>query len=202
MSNVLAVALLRQTVKKNQPSAVFLGLSQDLSKLNSLVRSKAGEFVRFACRQTASVLEDKPVHGKFDQNMDFIVHGLKCGKLCMVVISNQAYPIQTANRLMKKQVQDVMGRLPTGWAGLEVDSNNVDLKLELAEYKTDSGSQLNQLQVELDETKQLVFDNIQGMMQRNRKLDEIVADSEDLSAMAKEFANDTKKLARCRCFGM
>ncbi|CAL6092959.1 SNARE [Hexamita inflata] len=47
-----------------------------------------------------------------------------------------------------------------------------------------------------------IIKKLRNSNKRNRKLNKIVADSEDLSAMAKEFANDTKKLARCKCFGI
>ena len=60
------------------------------------------------------------------------------------------------------------------------------MKLE-AEYmaiKNDEGSSLEQLQRELDETKGMVMDNIQQMMERQGKLDDIMKDSEDLSASA------------------
>lgn len=47
---VLGIALLKISTKDNKPFAYFLGQTQDLSKVNVLVRSKAAEFMKFAFR--------------------------------------------------------------------------------------------------------------------------------------------------------
>ena len=88
------------------------------------------------------------------------------------------------------------------WANAAADRDAVPLQRQFAAFQNDKGTSAEQLQRELEETKGLVLDNIKLLIDRQGKLDEILKDSEDLSAVAKEFARDTKKLARCRCFGM
>lgn len=199
---VLGLAALCQTEKDGQPHAVFLGQVVDTACLGLLVRQKAGEFLRFAFRQTAAALADRPVHGKWDDAMDFVVHGVRAGKLCLVAITSAAFPAQTALRLLRAQLQEIQAQLPVNWANSTSDRNVVQLQQQLLAFQTDKGTSAEQLQRELEETKGMVLDNIKLLIDRQGKLDEILKDSEDLSAVAKEFAADSKKLSRCRCFGM
>lgn len=181
---------------------MFLGRHTDLSSLNRLIRGKAGEFVNFALRQTAIALKERFVHGKWESEMDFVVHGIRDDRLCVIIITDDKFSAKSAERVLNKAIMDVMTALPKGWESTQEDCNKVKLEAEYMMIKNDEGSSLEQLQKELDETKGMVMDNIQQMMERQGKLEDIMKDSEDLSVSAQIFAKDAKKLKRCRCFGM
>ena len=45
-------------------------------------------------------------------------------------------------------------------------------------------------------------ENMNLILNRGNKLQDIVKDSEDLSQSAKDFLGETKKLKRCACFSL
>lgn len=50
---------------------------------------------------------------------------------------------------------------------------------------------------QLDETKDIVIKNIDQMLERGEKLDDLVLQSEDLSFQSKAFANRAEDLNSC-----
>ena len=86
------------------------------------MRGKAAEFVKFAFRQVAMCVDEKPISSKWDENVDFLVHGVKVGQLAMVCVSSAGYPGARAVRLMKQQLGDLFPKLPPKWMETAVDS--------------------------------------------------------------------------------
>lgn len=134
--------------------------------------------------------------------MDFVVHGIRDDRLCIIIITDEKFSAKSAERVLNKAMLDVRAALPNNWESITADCNKVKLEAAFMMIKNDEGSSLEQLQRELDETKGMVMDNIQQMMERQGKLEDIMKESEDLSASAQIFAKEAKKLRKCRCFGM
>ena len=94
---------------------MFLGRYTNLSSLNRLIRGKAGEFVNFAFRQTAIALKDRYVHGKWESEMDFVVHGIRDDRLCIIIITDEKFSAKSAERVLNKAMMNVRAALPSGW---------------------------------------------------------------------------------------
>lgn len=56
---------------------------------------------------------------------------------------------------------------------------------------------MTRLQADLDETKIVLVNTIQAVLQRGEKLDDLVAKSDDLSAQSKVFYKTARKTNQC-----
>lgn len=74
--------------------------------------------------------------------MDFVVHGIRDDRLCIIIITDEKFSAKTAERVLNKAVLDVRAALPNGWESVQDDCNKVKLEAEYMMIKNDEGSSL------------------------------------------------------------
>jgi len=68
----------------------------------------------------------------------------------------------------------------------------------LAKYQNPrNADQISQVQAEIDETKIVMYDTINKMLERGEKLDDLVNKSDELSAQSKLFYKSARKTNQC-----
>ncbi|KAH0576418.1 Synaptobrevin [Spironucleus salmonicida] len=180
------IALLKLT----QTQPIFLASQYNSESINFLIRSKTLELAKFASRNLANSLKDNEfIQAKFNDSHNFAIYGKRAGNLISICVQSET---KQALSFLNQILRTFKNR---DFAEVKFDCNCVNLK----EIKVDNS--LNNLQNELEETKNLVYENLENVIKRGQNIDEIYAKTIDLSDGAKAFLQASKKM-KCRCLGM
>lgn len=121
-----------------------------------------------------------------------------------VLIADHEYPQRVAHTLLTKVLDDFTARVPSElWAaGSESSISFTTLAAYLAKYQDPrEGDALTKIQDDLDETKIILKNTIEAVLERGEKLDDLVTKSEQLSYQSKAFYKTAKKTNSCCSFG-
>lgn len=204
---VLSAALLRVYQGQGDVQAVFLALATCTQGVNALVRGKTKEYIRFASREAAkSIAPNTAVRAKWD-NMDYILHGKKLSNgLTAIILTSAAYSPRIAQVRIGTLLSTVAGGLPASWMratedclDIKGEGGLVPLKDFLEAMQNPSNvDKLSEMRQEMEDTKDIVYQNLEKLLERGNKLEDVLKRSDDLSGAAKMFALEAKKANRCR----
>jgi len=184
---------------EEQGSDVELVAVKDLSSFNRYKKGSVAEFMTFFSKQVA--------HGvKAGQRVDieeqsYVVHSYTRSEgVSGVIISDQDYPAMAAHQLLSKVLDEFLAKNPRS-AFQMAGANSIEFK-ELDEYivtyqKPEEASAIMKVQRELDETKIVLHKTIEKLLERDEKLDNLVARSNDLSFQSRMFYGQAKKQNSC-----
>lgn len=124
--------------------------------------------------------------------------------LAAVLIADHEYPQRVAHTLLTKVLDDFTQKVPSElWP--TSSETSVDFQLlpaYLAKYQDPrEGDALTRMQDDLDETKIILKNTIEAVLDRGEKLDDLVNKSEALSFQSKAFYKTAKKTNSCCRFG-
>lgn len=125
---------------------------------------------------------------------------VRAESLAGVVCTDAEYPKRVAHSLITKILEDFAGKIPSSeWSTQDSDTIHFpQLAQYLAKYQDPAqADSMTKLQSELDETKIIMHDNIEKILDRGEKLDDLVAKSEGLSYQSKAFYTTAKKTNSC-----
>jgi len=125
--------------------------------------------------------------------------GLTC-----VLMADHEYPHRVAHTLLTKIQDDFALKVPASkWSeGNEAVAAFSGLEATLAKYQNPrEADQLTKIQAELDETKIILHNTIEAVLERGEKLDDLVAKSQGLSDASKMFYKTARKTNSCCNFG-
>ena len=117
-----------------------------------------------------------------------------------IILNKQDYPINVLNRLIHKIYIDYENQYSNKWQEIYSDFSlplkELDEKIILYQdpIKADKFHQINH---QLEETKKIMYKNIDKILERGIKIDELVKKSKDLSLTSKKFYKQSKKFNRC-----
>lgn len=117
-----------------------------------------------------------------------------------VLIADHEYPQRVAHTLITKVLDDFTLKVPSElWAtGSESSINFTLLPAYLTKYQDPrEGDALTKMQDDLDETKIILKNTIEAVLERGEKLDDLVVKSEQLSYQSKAFYKTAKKTNSC-----
>lgn len=120
--------------------------------------------------------------------------------LAGVVIGDHEYQQRVAHTLLNKVLDEFTSRYSsTQWPVLkESDVNFPQLQEYLQKYQNPKEADaMTKIQTELDETKIILHNTIEAVLQRGEKLDDLVEKSEGLSMQSKTFYKTAKKTNQC-----
>jgi len=130
----------------------------------------------------------------------YTAHVYNAGRddLAAVVITDEEYPVRPAYSLLQKLIDDFITSVPKNqWA----NPASIDFpaaKAYLAKYQDPKqADQIMRVQAELDETKIILHQTIEGVLQRGEHLDSLVERSNALSAQSKMFYKTAKSQNSC-----
>lgn len=123
--------------------------------------------------------------------------------LSAVLIADHEYPQRVAHTLITKVLDDFTAKIPSALWPTSSESG-IDfgtLPAYLAKYQDPrEGDALTRIQDDLDETKIILKNTIEAVLDRGEKLDDLVEKSQQLSFQSKTFYKTAKKTNSCCTF--
>ncbi|KAF2274069.1 snare-like protein [Westerdykella ornata] len=121
--------------------------------------------------------------------------------ICGVLISDEEYPLRIAQTLLGRICSAFATRYPASAISDAQQPNSMPLP-ELKDYivKAQDPSKADpifQLEQTLDETKVILYNTFDSLLERGEKLDSLIAKSDMLSAQSKMFYTQAKKQNSC-----
>lgn len=188
---------------KGPNSAIWLKCSYELTSFNYFQRGSVQEFMAFVSK---TIVER--THAPSRQSVkegEYMCHVYVRGdNLAGVLISDYEYPTRVAHTMITKVLDEFAVKNPPAvWpSGTEATIDFPQLNVYLAKYQNPSEADaMTKIQEELDETKIILHNTIEAVLERGEKLDDLVAKSEGLSIQSKAFYKTARKTNSCCTFG-
>lgn len=183
---------------KHSAKAVTLCSASDVTSFGFFQRNSVLEFMHF----TSQILAERsqPATRTSVKEQSYMCHiYVRSDSLCGALISDHEYPHRVAHTLLNKVLEDFAAKIPSSqWTG---DTNSVHfpgLQEFLAKYQNPvEADAMTKIQAELDETKIILHNTIDAVLQRGEKLDDLIIKSEELSMQSKTFYKTAKKTNSC-----
>ncbi|KAJ2725049.1 palmitoyltransferase [Coemansia sp. Benny D115] len=175
----------------------------DLSSFSFFQRSSVEEFLNFF---TVTIAERTPAKGRqsvpSNENGEYVIHVMRgTGDLCVTVTTDKEYPHLVAHSLAGKVLDDFTRRYTPQQAGAATRTNELSFP-ELADYfekyqDPKQADNILRVQQELEQTKIVMHKTIEGLLDRENKLNSLVDRSSQLSSYSKAFYKTAKKTNSC-----
>ncbi len=185
---------------KGDASSHVLKAAYDLSSFSFFQRGSVQEFITF----TSKILAERTglASRQSVKEAEYMCHVfVRSDGLVGVCLSDHEYPHRVAHNLLTKILEDFTAQVPnrSQWTtGSEVTGFSGPLDVYLKKYQTpETADPLTKVQNELDETKIVLHNTIQAVLDRGEKLDDLVAKSEGLSMQSKTFYKTARKTNSC-----
>ncbi|KAB0804701.1 hypothetical protein PPYR_01671 [Photinus pyralis] len=185
--------------KTGPDSAVCLKAAYDVQSFNFFQRGSIQEFMAFVSK---TITERTHVAARQSvKQEDYMCHVYVRGdSLAGVVISDEDYPPRVSHTLITKVLDEFTQTVPaSSWSTIsERDINFPQLNAYLAKYQNPrEADAMTKIQTDLDETKIILHNTIEAVLERGEKLDDLVAKSEGLSIQSKAFYKTARKTNSC-----
>ncbi|XP_005089485.1 synaptobrevin homolog YKT6 [Aplysia californica] len=186
-------------LKTPEGKGKLLTWKNELSSFGYFQRSTVAEFMSF----TSKILVERTATASRAsvKEQEYICHVyVRSDNLSGVVIGDHEYPQRVAHTLINKVLDEFPQKCPkTNWSS--VKENDV-VYPELQEYlqkfqNPKEADAMTKIQSELDETKIILHNTIEAVLERGEKLDDLVEKSEGLSMQSKTFYKTAKKTNQC-----
>lgn len=182
----------------NNSKTLSLAEEKDLSSFSFFQRSSVDQFMTFFA-QTIAERTDIDQRQSIEEG-DYVghVYTRKEG-ISGVLITDKSYPIRPAFTLLNKICEDFLSQNSVE----KIDKSTTTIEFsELSNYlikyqNPNEADALMKVQQELDETKIILQQSIENVLQRGEKLDSLVDKSEALTSSSKTFYKQAKKTNSC-----
>lgn len=183
---------------KQQTKAVPLVSASDLSSFSYFQRNSVQEFMNF----TSQILIERsqPATRTSVKEQSYMCHVyVRADRLSATLVSDHEYPHRVAHTLLNKVLDDFSSKIPpTAWASDPDTIAFPGIEKYLSDYQNPRNADaLTKIQDELDETKIIMHNTIEAILQRGEKLDDLVSKSEQLSLQSKTFYTTARKTNSC-----
>jgi len=162
----------------------------DVSSFGFFQRNSVGEFIRF----THTLVMEKTSLGdrKSVKQEAYLAHCyVQSDGLAACCICDEDYPRRPAYVMLSKVLEDFASAHPN-WR--QVNSAEFNLTNILQKWQDpQTADSILKVQNELDETKQIVSETLEKILDRGQKLDDLVSRSNELSEQSKAFYKTAKK---------
>ncbi|XP_046984231.1 synaptobrevin homolog YKT6 [Schistocerca americana] len=188
---------------KGPNGAVWLKTSYELASFSYFQRSSIQEFMAFASK---TIVERTHTPARQSvREKEYMCHVyVRADNLAGVLISDQEYPHRVAHTLITKVLDEFATKIPaSSWPTADEQAVAFpQINTYLARYQNPrEADPMTKIQEELDETKIILHNTIEAVLQRGEKLDDLVAKSEGLSIQSKAFYKTARKTNSCCSFG-
>jgi len=197
MVKLFAISVLRRAAGDGK--CTLLKGSYDLQSVGFFQRGSVQEFLVF----TSNMLVERTTPGsrRSVKEQDYFCHVfVRADGLSAVLVSDADYPTRVAHTLLTKVLDDVTTAHGSEWQNgtQETFRNYKSLDAFLTRYQNPrEADALSKIQAELDETKIIMHNTIEAVLERGEKLDDLVSKSEGLSAQSKMFYKTARKTNSC-----
>ncbi|GHP03457.1 VAMP-like protein ykt61 [Pycnococcus provasolii] len=193
---VTSVTLLKHNGENTDP--FLLGNAVELSSFGFFQRGTVKEMLVFVsrtiCKRTANGVRQSVAHE------EYMGHVYNKNGVVAIIFCDKEYPARSAFCIVNKVLDDYVGKMGDAWTGVSADSTDGDAVCQEAIEKYQDPAQADKLlaiQRELDETKVILHNTIDSVLQRGEKLDSLVEKSSDLSMASQMFYKQARKQNAC-----
>jgi len=173
--------------------------AHDLQAFSYFQRSTVKEFMQF----TGCTIVERSTKGvrASVKEQDYMCHVyVHQNGLSGVAVCDKDYPQRVAFNMLNKLIEDFAAEVSAATYTTSDPSTYTFEKCQVMLEKYQNPSEADpmmKVQSELDETKVIVYNTIEQVLQRGEKLDDLVAKSEHLGTTSKAFAKTAKKTNAC-----
>ena len=186
--------------KPGDAAPLLLSSAYDLSSFGFFQRGTVKDMCIFISR----TLVERTALGlrQSVQNQEYMCHVyLRGDGLGGVIICDMEYPGRVAFTVLNKILNSFDDEFQQGWKAAGIAENSLNLKnfdAMIKEFQDPSAAdKLTKIERDLDETKIVLHNTIDSMLQRGEKLDQLVDRSTDLSRQSKVFYKQAKRQNSC-----
>lgn len=197
----------------DENTAYFISQEENLSSFGWLKRGTIREFMTLAMREGAkSVKSNDPMVTFLIDNLSIKLNilpyhfetkrgGSMLNNLVSAIITDQDYNQRICARILQNIHRNYCDEfLMTGEPTADQSTKMPFLKECVGKFQEPKHfDKITKLQDDIEEVKEIMQNNVQKVLERGEKLDEMVEKSEDLSRSSQEFYKASRKLNRC-CF--
>jgi len=196
MTKISAISILKHQ-GQNKTEASILTEHQDLASFNFFQRNGVSEFMSF----TSKIVTQRTPAGSRQsvKQQEYMCHCyVKPDGLAGVIIADVEYPARVAFTLISKLLEEFHKQNLSWpeWSNTTSpnDSSRWDtIKEWVVKYQDpQQADSLCRVQKELDETKVVLHQTLEGLLNRGEKLDDLVSRSDMLSQSSKAFYQTAK----------
>lgn len=134
------------------------------------------------------------------EQQEYVIHvHVRSNALAAVAVCDREYPARVAFTLLMKIQEDFMGvHGEAAWGAAQAEMPFPQLEEVIQKYQNPrEADAIMRIQNDLDETKIVLHNTIESLLERGVKLDNLVEKSTDLSANSKMFYTTAKKQNSC-----
>ncbi|XP_053990406.1 synaptobrevin homolog YKT6 [Hylaeus anthracinus] len=184
---------------KHPTSATTMKSAYDVESFSFFQRASVKEFMSFVSK---TIVERTQISSRQSvKEGDYMCHVyVRADNLAAVLISDHEYPRRVAHTLITKVMDEFAAKYPAStWETLnEVTTEFPQLVVYLTKYRNpNEADALTKMQNDLDETKIILHNTLEAVLQRGEKLDDLVSKSEGLSMQSKAFYKTARKTNSC-----
>eukprot|EP01041_Mallomonas_annulata_P008976 gene8976-18574_t len=193
---IIAIGILRYN--SDCEEAVMLVQACELSSFGFFQRGSVKEMVTFFSKTISK--RTPPGQRQSVQNQDYFVHVfMRTDGLCGCVTCDSEYPPRVAFSLLTKLLDDFSIQTPS-WRTEKRNEAIAWSPLDDAVVRYQDPTQADpimRIQKNLDETRDVLHNTIDSVLQRGEKLEDLVERSGELSAQSKLFYKQAKRANSC-----
>ncbi|XP_061623521.1 synaptobrevin homolog YKT6 [Phyllopteryx taeniolatus] len=184
---------------KGATKSNLLKAAYDLSSYNFFQKSSIQEFMTFT---SALIVERTTVGSRASvKEQEYLCHVyVRNDNLGGVVIADSEYPQRVCFTLLDKVLEEFSRQVDSiDWPSGNPDTVNYKaLDVYLAKYQNPKEADaMSKVQAELDDTKIILHNTMESLLERGEKLDDLVAKSEHLGSQSKAFYKTARKHNSC-----
>uniref|UniRef100_A0A8C6MMS9 YKT6 v-SNARE homolog n=1 Tax=Nothobranchius furzeri TaxID=105023 RepID=A0A8C6MMS9_NOTFU len=184
---------------KGSTKANLLKAAYDLSSFSFFQRSSVQEFMTF----TSALIVERTSQGtraSVKEQGKYLCHVyVRNDNLGGVVIADTEYPQRVCFTLLEKVLDEFSRQVDSvDWPSGSPDTVHYKaLDIHLSKYQNPrEADAMTKVQAELDETKIILHNTMESLLERGEKLDDLVAKSEHLGNQSKAFYKTPRCLTR------
>lgn len=174
---------------------LVLTAAVDLSDVGYFQRGAAQEFLTFFAKTVAKRVQPMSRMQVNEQGNSLYAQSFAGGKLAVCVTADKEYHSRVAFSLAQQVGDKFQAEFRGRWEAVE-KSNMLswpELELMLKKYQDPaSADQIMRIQSDINETKTVMVDAIDKVLERGEKIDDLVTRSQDLSDSSKAFYKTAK----------
>lgn len=173
--------------------------AHELTSFGFFQRSSVKEFMNF----TAKILVERTATCSRSsvKEQEYICHVyVKSNNIGAVVIADHEYPQRVAHTLLNKVIDDFEAKVEKRlWSIAKEDEVQFpELEQYLQKFQNPKEADaMTKINADLDETKIILHNTIEAVLQRGEKIDDLVEKSEGLSMQSKTFYKTARKANSC-----
>jgi len=163
---------------------------------------------RTVCQRSSADARESIRHSKFDH--EFHIHFHRgADNLAAVVVSNADYKLRLAFKIIALLLEKFRANF-SGSSAILWQRSKKDLSFKypeiakvhrMAQMPT-SFDKMSAAKSRIDGLQRVLYETMEGLLERDEKLDELVKSSNDLSTVTKFYYKDAKALKKCPCVVM